>query len=69
MGSEMCIRDSVEALQSEHEKEQDDKIEELDDKADEAKFARDEILVLLRSLRREVAELRAESAPPEGKKE
>ncbi len=48
----------VEALQSEHESEQDEKIEELDDKADEAKEARDEILEVLKSLRAEIAELR-----------
>lgn len=48
----------VEALQAEHEREQDDKIEELDDKVDEAKVARDEMLEILKDLRVELAELR-----------
>ena len=52
----------VEALQSEHETEQDEKIEELDDKADEAKQSRDEILGIMKAMHAEITELRALAA-------
>lgn len=52
----------VDALQAEHEREQDDKIEELDDKADEAKAVRAEILEILKDLRAEVTELREQKS-------
>jgi len=52
----------VEALQSEHEAEQDDKIEELDDKADEARAARDEMLEILKDIRAELAEMRTQNS-------
>jgi len=48
----------VEALQAEHEIEQDSKIEELDDKADDARETSEEMLALLKEIRRELAELR-----------
>ena len=50
----------VEALQAEHEKEQDERIGELDDKADDAKMARSEMIEILKALRAEVAELRGD---------
>ena len=52
----------VEALQSEHETEQDEKIEELDDKADEAKQSRDELLGIMKAMHAEITELRALAA-------
>ena len=51
----------VEALRSEHDAEQDDRIEELDDKADEAKAVREEMLALLKAMRLEIAELREQN--------
>lgn len=53
----------VEALQSEHEREQDDKIEELDDKADDARLARDEIIEILKGLRKDMADMRSQLPP------
>lgn len=40
----------VEALQAEHESEQDHKIDELDDKADDAQRVREEMIVLLKDM-------------------
>lgn len=50
----------VDALQAEHDDEQDEKIDELDDKADDAKIMRDEMLILLKEIRSELTQLRAE---------
>lgn len=52
----------VEALQAEHESEQDEKIHELDDKADEAKVSREEIIQILKDLRADMAQLRVQTA-------
>lgn len=51
----------VEALQAEHELEQNDRIEELDDKADEGKLERKEMLELLQEIRAEMIDLRKRS--------
>lgn len=53
----------VEALQAEHESDQDEKIEELDDKVDDARLMREEMLGLLKDLRSEIAELKKASPP------
>lgn len=51
----------VEALQAEHEEEQDSRLEELDDKVDDAQAVRQEMLVLLKELKAEIADIRAET--------
>ncbi len=56
----------VEALQAEHEKDQDEKIEELDDKADDAKRMREEMLLILKDLKEEVHELKLQRASTSG---
>lgn len=53
----------VEALQAEHEKEQDTRIEELDDKADDAVLVRKEMLALLQEMKGEIADLKARRGP------
>lgn len=52
----------VDALQAEHDSEQDEKIDELDDKADDAKVTRDQMLGLLKEIRAELALLREEKS-------
>ena len=51
----------VDALQAEHEQEQDSRLEELDDKVDDAQAVRQEMLGLLKELKAEIADIRAET--------
>ncbi len=57
----------VDALQTEHDRYQDERIDELDDKADDAEKTRRQIIELLQDLKAELADLRANPAarPPD----